>query len=286
MADTWTIKDILLWSSRFLKEQGCPSSRLDSELLMCQALELSRVDLYCHYDINVNEVQRAQIRESLKRRAAGEPIAYIVGSKEFFGRKFDVNPSVLIPRPETEHLIEAVLDLHGEDPIDSFLDIGTGSGVIAVTLAKQIEGARAVAWDICDTALEVARANGLAHQVSVDFCRVDALADDSWQGQQSFDLICSNPPYIGTHEKSLMSPSVLDFEPEGALFAEDLGYGFYKKYATSAMNLLNEGGVCVLEIGAKQGDRVKEIFELEAWKDVRVLPDLAGLPRVVIAKRP
>lgn len=287
MERTWTIKDILLWSSDYLKSNDSDTARLDSELIMSQALNCSRIDLYCHYDKPVNELERQRIRESLQKRAKGEPIAYILGEKDFYGRSFKVSPSVLIPRPETEHLVEEVLKVHASKPISNFLEVGAGSGCISLTLAKEISGLCGESWDISAEAIAVAEANARLHEVeSICFKERDALAFASWQGLDlKYDLICSNPPYISRDEISIMGRSVLDYEPELALFAEDEGLVFYKTMANLAKGALSDNGTIVLEIGAYQGEKVRSIFESESWSDTRVVNDLAGHPRIVIASK-
>lgn len=287
MKQTWTIKDILLWSSDYLKAKNSDTARLDSELIMCQALSCSRIDLYCHYDKPVNDEERQTIRDSLKKRADGEPVAYILGEKEFYGRSFQVSSDVLIPRPETEHLIEEVLSLHKQRPIERFLEIGVGSGAIALTLSKEISQLRGQAWDISKAAILVAESNANKLSVdSVEFLEMDALSDESWSSHEGkLDLICSNPPYIAETETNLMSTSVLDYEPHIALFAANDGLEFYEKIASKAASLLNKGGRVVVEIGAFQAEKVQEIFISRAWSEVRVIEDLAKHPRIIVATK-
>ena len=287
MSEIWTIRDILLWSSNFLKEKNFETARLDSELLMCHALSCSRIDLYCNYDKPVNNGEKADIRNYLRRRSGGEPVAYIIGTKEFYGRSFKVSPSVLIPRPETEHLIEASIDISKEHEINAILDIGTGSGAIAVTLGLEVTPTYLEAWDVSEEAIMVAESNREKHGVAVEIRKKDALVADSWVcPERKFDLICSNPPYICKSEEDLMSSSVLDFEPHLALFADQDGLVFYEAIASNGFNLLRSNGFVVLEIGATQGDKVCKIFKDAGWQSVELKLDLAGLPRTVIAQAP
>ncbi|SME87779.1 peptide chain release factor N(5)-glutamine methyltransferase [Pseudobacteriovorax antillogorgiicola] len=287
MVEVWTIRDILLWSSNFLKSKDIDTARLDAELLMSQALGCQRIDLYCHYDKPVDQEEKATIRSYLQRRAAGEPVAYILGQREFYGREFSVSSDVLIPRPETEHLIEAVLELHKTYDFKSILDVGTGSGAIAVTLGKEVPGAHVEAWDVSEKALALAQTNATRWEQVVEFKVRDALKEDTWLDiAEPFDLICSNPPYIGEHEKGIMGASVLNFEPHVALFAEDGGFAFYKALARLAQRALTPDGHLVLEIGATQGEKVVSILEDHGWRSVTVIRDLANLPRIVKALAP
>ncbi|MFW7377879.1 MAG: peptide chain release factor N(5)-glutamine methyltransferase [Oligoflexus sp.] len=289
-AELWTIRDIMNWSVPYLKKSGSLSARLDTELLLAESLNCQRIDLYLHHDKPLNMEERQKFRALLKRRAAGEPIPYILKEREFYGLSFEVTPDVLIPRPETEHLVEIAERLlqeaaGGRTP-QRVLDIGTGSGCIAIALKKQLPAIQVEAWDICEKALDVAQSNSERHEVAIDFRKEDALNDMAWTVERPlFDVICSNPPYISHDEKANLPNSVLSFEPHRALFAADDGLSFYRKLAQHAHLKLYPLGSVVCEIGYQQGLVVSDIFKHHGWLDVSLHKDLAGLDRVITARR-
>lgn len=283
--EVWNIKRILDWSSEYLLKAGSPTARLDAELLLSETLGLKRIDLYVNYDRPLAEEEKDSFRDVLKRRANLEPIAYILGEKEFFGHVFKVDSSTLIPRPDTEHLVSWVLE-HVKDNPAKILDIGTGSGCIAITLAKELGEVTVEAWDVSPGALKIAGNNagvlGVIDKVS--FYEKDALSLDSWtSSSEKFDVIVSNPPYISSMEKNVMAPETLAFEPESALFAEREGLKFYECFAVNAQNLLNKGCPIVLEIGYNQKEKVSSIFASAGWENIEIINDYSGHPRVLVA---
>lgn len=286
--ELWTIRDIINWSVPYLKKHESPTARLDAELLLANSLNCQRIDLYLHYDKPLNVEERHSFRTMLKRRAAGEPIAYILGNREFYGLSFKLTKDVLIPRPETEHLVEIALSFIQEKSANNeplrVLDIGTGSGCIAVALKKNHPQLLMEAWDISEAALHVARANALEHGVEIDFKLKNALDESAWDlHEQNIDIICSNPPYIGLEEQASLPKSVRDFEPHQALFAGENGLLFYQMLAQTAARKLKPSGYLVCEIGSEQGQAVTKIFQEHGWETVTVHQDLAGLDRVVSA---
>lgn len=287
-AELWTIQRILVWSTNFLQARGFESARLDAELLLGAALNLTRMQLYTSFDKPLSPDERDPFKDLLKRRAAGEPVAYITGVKEFFGLSLQVNKDVLIPRPDTECLVETALAAvkrrgDGAPPL-RILDIGTGSGCIALALAKRLPQAQVVAWDVSEAALVVARANAvqLGIQNCLFECR-DALQLASWSGE-AFDLIVSNPPYIAASERASLPVSVVGFEPESALFAAREGLHFYEVFAQRASALLKSEGLLLVEIGSSQGDAVQRLFDEAGLRDAVVTKDYGKLDRVVSAR--
>lgn len=287
--DVWTIQKILMWSSGFLKDKNVTDSpRLDAEILLAHALKLKRIQLYTLFDKPVSASEREPFKASLKRRIAGEPVAYITGERDFMSMTFHVTPDVLIPRPDTEVLVESVgerLKSRSSEGLQ-ILDVGTGSGCVAISIAKQHPVAVVTAWDIASGALGIARDNAARLEVSnVLFKEQDALASESWDNiEDQFDVIVSNPPYIAHAEAASLSTGVKDFEPELALFADRNGLAFYEIFAARAQKALRPGGFLAVEIGYQQADAVQALFVEAGWRNVVVIKDFGKNDRVVIAE--
>lgn len=289
---SWTIGKLIAWSSDYLKDRGMTDTpRLDAELLLAHALGCTRMQLYTGFDKPLTVAERDPFRDFLRRRSGGEPVAYIVGNKEFMSLSFLVTRDVLIPRPDTEVLVEAVLagaSARGADaPALDVLDVGTGSGCIAISLALKLKGAQVTAWDDNEQALTLARANAERLSApSISFQAMDALSDDAWSADERYDVIVSNPPYIAEAEARALPVSVRDFEPQGALFAAADGLAFYQTYARLAPQLLKPDGRIYCEVGSTQGEAVKSLLTAAGWRDATVLKDYGRLDRVVTALRP
>jgi release factor glutamine methyltransferase len=262
-----------------LKSLEIQSPLLEAQMLAAHAVGVDRTWLFAHPESNFPESLGNVL---LERRAAGEPLAYILGWREFYGRRFGVDPSVLIPRQETETLIEAALRHFpaNPNPIEtsqiSVLDLGTGSGILAITLKLERPDWEVTAIDISADALSTASANAKFLQANVKFVLSDAF--DSLLGE-SYDLIVSNPPYIGRSES--LPDEVAKFEPKLALFADDHGYAFYKMLADQSSNYLTDGGVLILEVGHTQAQKVTEIFLSRSWTPFDETRDLSGTLRVL-----
>jgi release factor glutamine methyltransferase len=283
----WTIKDVIDWSIPYLKEKGSPSARLDAELLLSDVLACRRLDLYLDHHKPLNNEERSAFRDRIRRRSLGEPIAYILGRKEFYGHEFIVGPATLIPRPETEHLVEILLKSFPEDSQLTGLDVGTGTGCIAISLKKARPQWNLEAWDVSSEALSVAAKNAEKLAAPVTLEQRDALKDASWSAcLHGFDFIASNPPYIAASERSELPVSVVRFEPGLALFAEDSGLIFYRTFARKAAQSLRKGGKIFLEIGSGQASDVCLLLEESGWQDIAVHQDLAGLDRVITGTAP
>lgn len=287
--EIWTIKDVLAWSIGFLQKSGSESPRLDAELLLAEALECRRLDLYLEYSKPLEQSERNRYKDMIRRRAQGEPVAYITGRRDFFGLSFNVSPSTLIPRPETEHLIEQVLEATSRDKDKALrvLDIGTGTGCLAITLKHHRPSWTVEAWDISSDALMIAQSNAAKHNLEIEFRDVDALEPKVWgRDRQKFDIIVSNPPYIASNETDVMSPSAIKFEPHAALFAEKNGLAFYSTFAAHLPEILQANGKVFLEIGYRQRAEVSSLLEGAGWTDCLCHKDLSGHDRVLVATRP
>ena len=277
-------------AKQILKETS-DTATLDAELIMMHTLDCSRLELYTLGSRQLSRQQRQQFATGITERKAGKPVAYILGHKDFWKHQFEVNSSVLIPRPDTELLVEKAIGYLSElKPGDngpvSILDVGTGSGCIAISLALEFPDTHVDAWDLSRDALKTATSNQRRLGSKVNFIRKDALSPDSWKGSQDYHLIVSNPPYIAENESSLMPVDVKDWEPTSALFAPDQGLAFYRTMAECAPALLQGSGGCIMmEIGFQQGPAVEAIFKRKLWNNVTTFKDLAGHDRLVVAHR-
>lgn len=264
-----------------------PTARRDAELLLLHVAGISRAELLTHPEHPLSEDQRLAYDRAIARRQQQEPIQYITGTQEFYGRAFRVTPAVLIPRPETEHVIEAAVEALSQDAPrpDSLriLDVGTGSGILAVTLALHYPHASVTATDISAAALSVARCNAESHGVDsrIRFLESDLL--EAVQGE-SFELIVSNLPYVANDEP--LAPEVVGFEPHTALFAGPDGLTMYRRLIPAAAKALTPGSYLLLEIGQGQQAAIEQLFAAAHFTDIHFVPDLQGIPRVAAASRP
>lgn len=260
------------------------SPRLNAEVLLMFVLGVNRAYLYAHPERELTPEEEDRYAEALTQRATGMPSQYITGHQEFWGLDFVVSPAVLIPRPETEHLVETVLELARDLPQPRIVDVGTGSGAIALALAHELQAAEIHALDISPDALEVAQANAARLQLEsrVRFQQsnvLSALADT-----HDFDLVVSNPPYVGFDEADKVQKSVRDFEPRVAVFSGQRGLDIIEPLVQQGHTALKPGGWLAIEIGYSMRDAVLGLLEPALWDNVRVVPDLQGIPRVVAAQ--
>ena len=281
-----------------LRAAGVPSHTLASELLLMHALGRDRTWLYAHPEEVIPDSEAHLFTSLLARRAAGEPTQHLTGKQEFWGLEFEVTPDVLIPRPETEHVIEVALDRLAGREIRTgckqtfsgeglqIADIGTGSGCIAVALAKEMPGATIYATDISSAALAVARRNATRHSVSdrIHFLE-SSLLDEASHLSLLFDLIVSNPPYIGRREAATLMREVRDHEPEIALYGGEEGYELYAELIAQSAAHLKASGILVLELGHNSLPVVQPLLDAPLWTGVGATNDLAGTPRVIAAVR-
>lgn len=278
-----TLIDIVRLSTAYLAQHGSASARLDAELLVAHALGLRRIDLYLQFERAVDGAELVGIRERLRRRADAEPIAYIIGEREFFSRCFSVTPDVLVPRPETETLVQVVLDLASRDGDTMIADLGTGSGCVAISLALALQAARIIAVDVSAAALDVARSNARAQGVAdrIDF-RSGSWADAL---DAPVDVVVSNPPYV-THEELMGAPAdVRGYEPRIALDGGADGLDSYRALVGSLPGKLNPGGVVALEADPRRIAAVGDLLVAALPKArTRVIDDLGRTPRVIVAE--
>jgi len=285
------LKEILDKTTAFFKDKKIESPRLDAELLLAHGLKCERIQLYLRFDQPMKEDELAVLRELVRRRASGEPVAYILGYRDFFGHRFEVNSSVLIPRPETEHIVEEAISW-AKDKNQNFgiIDLGCGSGCIGLSLLKEFPEARLVAVDLSEKALEVAAHNAQALEVSdrVKLVQADAANADAvlsaykdLTGKDKVDILVSNPPYI-SHDDPQVEENVKKFEPHSALYAEDQGLALLRSWSRIYGSHLNAPGIMLMEMGMSQGSAMREHFvNLKIFNEINVVKDLSGHDRVI-----
>jgi release factor glutamine methyltransferase len=286
----WTIGRLLQWTIEYLGKHSAENPRLDAEVLLAHARGCRRIDLYAAYGEVANEVTRTAFRELVRRRAEGTPVAYLVGHREFYSLDFEVNPDVLIPRPETEHVVVALLDyVKARGAADAaasltIADIGTGSGILAVCAAKYVPGSQVTAIDISPAALAVAKRNATRHGVAERVEFIESNLFDNVPADRRFDYIVSNPPYISTAEMEQLANDVKEHEPHSALHAGAGGTDVIKPLVDQATVRLKPGGALFIEISPMIAvDVEKLIGSASALKIGPTIRDLAGHQRVMQA---
>ncbi|WP_305042109.1 peptide chain release factor N(5)-glutamine methyltransferase [Geoalkalibacter sp.] len=281
MTDVWTVLRVLEWTAGYFRERGIESARLDADLLLAKTLGVDRVGLYLRYDQPLNAEELRLFRARVARRARREPLAYILGEVEFWSLAFALTPDVLIPRPDTEVLVEEALARGPEEA--RVLDVGTGSGAIAVSLAVERPAWQVAALDVSPAALAVAQGNAHRHQVAE---RLRFLQGDLARlPQEEFDLIVANPPYIPSADLAGLMPDVRDHEPHLALDGGPDGLAAYRALAAQAPSRLRSGGSLLVEIGQGQEQAVGELFTRAGLQGLFRRADYAGIIRVVGATR-
>jgi release factor glutamine methyltransferase len=281
----WTVRDVLEWTASHFEEKGVLSARLDADILLAHALNADRMYLYLNLDRPLLRAERDRFRELVLRRAKREPVAFITGIKEFRSLPIRVAPGVLIPRPETETLVHEILaEIEGVDE-PRILEIGTGSGAVSIAVAKEMSTARILATDLDPDALTTARSNAeeLGADAAIRFLVSDLFSEIP--ENESFDLICSNPPYIPTRVIDTLEPEIARYEPRLALDGGEDGLDVIRRLASRARDFLKDSGVLILEIGDDQEDAVKEILAGEGrFGRIDFGKDLAGKTRVATAR--
>ncbi len=288
ISDTMTVKSLLKEAQEILEPAGVETARLDSEILLCEVLDCSREEVIARPDQTLNLEQQLKFRGWVVRREKREPIAYILGRKEFWSLDFQVNPAVLIPRPDTECLVQHFLDSVRSSPVNAprILDMGTGSGILAVVAALEIPEAHLVAMDSSMDALQVAMDNAKNHKVKdrIYFVHGD-FSKKFWEGEP-FDFILSNPPYIDSAALRTLAPEIVNHEPLHALDGGNNGLDAYRGLLPEALRLLKPGGHLVLEIGDAQGDDVSNlILDSGGFETPQRICDYSGHERVLSAQR-
>jgi release factor glutamine methyltransferase len=288
MADerpTWTVRGLLDWTVGFLKQKGVESAALEARILLAFALGCKQIELFTRADEVPDEAGRARFRELIRRRVEHCPVAYLVGVKEFFKLEFEVTPAVLIPRPETEFVVMECLRLLPRDRPARVLDLGTGSGAIAVSVAQQRPLADVTATDVSPDALAVARKNAERHNLAGRIRFLEGDLFDAVPAGERFAFVLSNPPYIDPAEFPSLAPEVRDHEPRLALDGGPGGLAAYERIAARAGDFLEPGGRLILEIGSTQCEAVRGLLAARGLTAGPALPDAAGLPRVVVARK-
>lgn len=282
MSETWTLLKLLRWTTEFFAGKAIANPRLDAELLLAHVLNLDRVGLYLNFERPLNAAELDVIRPLVKRRGQREPLQYLLGSAEFWSLEFEVTPAVLIPRADSEILVEETLS-HAATA-GQLLDVGTGSGVLAISVASELPDWQVTALDISAAALQVARRNAQKHRVAE---RLQFLhADLAELPQHQYDLIVANPPYIAQAEWDALMPEVRCFEPQIALLAGNNGLDCYQKLAAQTATRLVPGGWLLVEIGYQQAAAVQQLFTAAGLREIFVRDDYAGQPRVVGGRLP
>ena len=282
--EAWSVGRLLDWTQDFFGRKKLDSPRLDAELLLSHVLGCTRIQLYANYEVEVADRDRTRFKELVRRRALFEPVAYLVGEREFYGLPFTVDRDVLIPRPETEHLVDAaVAFLKGREE-SQFADVGVGSGCIAVAIASELPTSHGVGFDCSAKALERAKVNAERHGVQdrLSFLESDLLT----AADGLFELIASNPPYVAEHEWDALSQDVKDWEPRMALLGGPDGLDVYRRLIPQAAERLKPAGRLLLEIGHRQDEEVVAI--INTTPTLKLLPtisDYGGHARVVVAER-
>lgn len=284
----WTVLRLMLWSADYLAAKGVETARLDAEYLLAHVLGVGRLEMYLQHERPLEAGELDAFRPLLRRRASREPLQHILGRQAFRELDLEVGPAALIPRPETECLVQEVLEWAGSTGAAGLtgLDVGTGTGAVALSLLAEGPFARVVATDISGAALELAARN--AHSAGLEGgleLREGACFDPVTEGER-FDVVVSNPPYVAEAERDALQPEVLDWEPVEALFAGPDGLSVLREIVRGAGAVLRPGGLLALEMGEGQAERVVELIERRGeYRDLRVLRDLAGKQRVVTATR-
>ncbi len=282
----WTLIELLNTTADYLLDKEFEDARLNAELLLGHALGLSRVELYTNFDRPLTSDEITTCRALLKRRLAHEPIQHILGETEFFSMPFKVTPDILIPRPETELLVEKVIELcsskYSEHEDIQILDVGTGSGCIAISIARHVNNASVTAVDISRDALKMAYGNAQAHEVDIKLKELDALKPWPAEYLNTFDIVVSNPPYVSFSEYERLQPEIKNFEPKISLLGGNDGLDFYRKFSNILPTLLKNKAYAFFEIGERQAASVKNIYADSGFSGLQVYDDLAGKNRIVM----
>lgn len=285
----WTILEMLQWGTSYLTDKGFDEARLTTELLLAHVLHSKRIDLYTKFDKPLNDAELGSFKEKFKRRLAHEPLQYIVGETEFMGLKFFVDPRVLIPRPETELLVETAVETCSKKFLDQqirILDVGTGSGCIAISCAKMIPTATVRAIDASAEALEVAKRNAKENSVyeRIEFSTFNIHDVRPEEFGEKFHLVLSNPPYVSLSDFEKLEPEIRDYEPKFAVTDGGDGLSFYRSYSSSIKSLLKPSGVMIVEHAYNQAEDIEKIFQEAGWKNIEKKKDYSGNFRCLVAQ--
>ena len=274
------LRELYLKGRKSFEQNGFECPGVETRAILAGSLGTEPLELYARPERRVGPGGAEAFGKLLRRRLAGEPLAYVLGKREFCSRTFAVTPDILIPRPETETLAELAVETAGRMKNPRVLDLGTGSGCLAVTLSLEARGCEVAASDISQAALRVAKRNALAHGARVRFVRSNLLGCFA---ESSLDMIVSNPPYVSEAEYAELSPQVRNYEPPAALLGGEDGLAYVRKIAASAGRALREGGFLLLEIGAGQAESAGKIVSENGFRDIGFRTDMGGVKRVVKA---
>ena len=280
-----TILDAIKLSTDYLEKKGIESARLNSELMLAEILNCKRLDLYLKFEQPLQEYEVDKLREWIARRGKFEPLQYIIGKADFYGAQFNVNSLVLIPRPETEILVDRIIVQNKNRGSLKILDIGTGSGIIPIVLALHIPDATICAIDNSNDAIEVAKQNAVMNNVAE---RIEFLTTDLFSAQfedESFDIIVSNPPYVALDEYGTLQKEIVDYEPKQAVTDMGNGLKFYSYISGKAKSLLKKGGKLYFEVGKDQYETVKRFMSENGFENISAVKDLLSIDRVVIGEK-
>jgi release factor glutamine methyltransferase len=277
-----TVLEAIRLATDYFEKKTIESPRINAELLLADVLKCKRLDLYLKFDRPLQESEVDKYREFIARRGKFEPMQYITGYTEFYGMQFKVNPDVLIPRPETEILIETIINHHKTKTNLSILDIGTGSGNIPISLSVNLPQSRILSVDISEKAINIARENSVFNNIngSLDFKLVDVF-DDVILNESSFDVIVSNPPYVSAVEYPDLQKEIIEHEPKIAVTDGDDGLKYYRRIAFVAAKILANNGILYLEIGKEQHGPVKTILEENNFAEIGIVKDYQQIERVI-----
>lgn len=277
-----TVLEALNLSTEYLDNKSIESPRLNAELFLAKILNCKRLELYLNFDRNLTENEKTTYRNFISRRGKNEPLQYITGEVEFYGIELQINNNVLIPRQETEILIDTILEVTDKDSEIKILDIGTGSGNIAIALAKNLTNARIFSIDISEKALEVARNNALQNDLEtrIEFIKLDILSDSLGE-LSNFDIIVSNPPYVSKNDFGDLQKEIINHEPHEAITDYADGFVFFRKISEFGKNLLNNNGYLFFEAAQGQSETITEIMRENGFSEIIVKKDYAEIDRVV-----
>jgi release factor glutamine methyltransferase len=282
-----TIAEALKEAGERLRAASVPNDLLDAQTLLAEAGGFDRTYLIINFNQQLSESILSEFRTMVDRRAAGEPLQYITGRQEFFGLDFEVTPDVLIPRPETELIVEEAIRIVQQDGVARpvMVDVGAGSGCIAVTLARELADARVIASDVSEAALRVARRNAARHGLGdrIDFIASDLL--DAFAEEEFADFILSNPPYVSEKEMPSLQREVRDWEPRTALTDSNDGLSLYRRLFKDAPSRLRSGGHLICEMGYTQSEMISNMIDRRVWGAPKLLDDLQGIPRTIVLRK-
>jgi release factor glutamine methyltransferase len=274
MNQIWTILDVLSWTTEYFKSKKITNPRLDAELIISYVLKIKRLDIYLKFDQPLISSEKSKIREYVKRRGQREPLQYIIGEIDFYNCKIKVNRNVLIPRPETEYMVDIIIKENFKPR--KILDLCTGSGAIAISLKKELIDVNVKASDISENALELAKKNAIINKSDIQFIHSDLFEDI----HEKFDLIVSNPPYVDENIYKTLEPEIF-FEPKLALVSSDNGLGFYKRILQNTPKYLSSKGILYLEIGDEQALVIEKFAKAFGYVNIEIIKDLTNKDRII-----